>query len=105
MSDLVFHTIKITGALIFESKHSNFRKAISEYLSQSDQGGVQLKLTDLHGAERGTEDVVVDMTLVKMRQHPTDHQYRKRQITQKVEPKKEFIVKQTDNGAVDACFY
>jgi hypothetical protein len=70
MSDL-FHVIEIKGHLVFESKYRNFRVALSDHLNNSPEEGIQLLVTDLQG--KSTEEVVVQMSLIKMRQHPADN--------------------------------
>lgn len=68
-----YHSIKITGNLIIESKQKSFRRAISEYLAKPDEEGVQLKITDIDDEKRPSEDIVVTMKLISMKQNPQDH--------------------------------
>lgn len=105
MKESVLHTVRFSGSLVFESNHPNFRKALSDYLSHPEQGGVQLRVTNIDGTERDYEDVVVDMTLIKMKQHPDQHQFKKRKIAQKVDASPGFVVETIDKGPVDTCFY
>lgn len=105
MKESVLHTVQFSGSLVFESNYSNFRKALSDYLSQPEQGGVQLRATNADDAKRDYEDIVVDMTLVKMKQHPDQHQFKKQKTVQKVQALTSFVVETTDRGPVDTSFY
>lgn len=97
-----FHIMEMSGRLVFESKHKNFRVALSDYLSQQDHGGIQLKIKDMREDNSYPEDVVVEMTLIRMKQHPQDHRFPKGQ-------KKPVVARASDQvrhvNGVDTCFY
>lgn len=119
MSENCFHTIQITGNLIFESKHQNFRTALHEYLSDPDnQGGVQLAIKSLDTKNSQMEDIVVSMNILKMKQNPQCLTVIPREQKKLVNPEKPkpklkrtplkdgtSLVKNTENGDVDLCFY
>lgn len=94
--------MEMNGRLVFESKHKNFRVALSDYLSQEDHGGIQLKIKDLRDDNSKIEDVVVEMTLIRMKQHPQDHRFAKG-------AKKVVVARASDatkhTNGVDTCFY
>lgn len=68
-----YHSIEFSGNLTFESKTSNFRRALSEYLSRPNDEGIQLNIADCVNKNRPSEDVVVSMFIIRMKQHPQDH--------------------------------
>lgn len=101
-----YHVIKITGNLIFESRHENFRVALRDYLKNSTDDGIQLQIIDMNNKDEHPEDVVVNLSLVKMRQHPEDM---KVCVENKIKPLKPIkairpVQPKTVNGS-DTCFY
>lgn len=121
-----FHVIKIEGGIAFESKHANFRAAVSEYFSHADHGGIQLCFTEMQGAgKRGipvqSEDVVVEMQILRMKQNPADHSFPPKEMGQeskRLDEKELPVVKATKKSSstgkplphqnkdgIDTCFY
>jgi hypothetical protein len=93
-----FHTIELTGRLIFESSHSNFRTALSDYLSKSEDDGIQMQITNARDKSEH-EDIVVRMQLLRMKQHPMDNIIASRNNKRPAKPVK---IKSTDS---DTAFY
>jgi shikimate 5-dehydrogenase len=97
MTAACFHVIELNGKLIFESMHSNFRMAISEYLNGEKNEGIQLNIKDLCG--NNEEDIVVNMTLVRMKQNPQDN------IVKPGAPVRVKAPVKAEATASDTCFY
>lgn len=95
-----FHVIKITGNLIFDSKYPNFRLALRDYLSRPDNEGTQLQIIDMNNRDNHPEDVVVTMSLAKMKQNPQDMKAPVENTIKSIQPRKPKAV-----SGSDTCFY
>lgn len=95
-----YHSIKITGNLTIESRQKNFRRALSEYLSKPEAEGIQLKIKDIDDPRRPSEDIVVTMVLVSMKQNPHDHCFKKPQ-----QPRQDLVLTTDASAASDKAFY
>lgn len=55
-----FHTLRITGHLIFDSKHRNFRTAFREFIEKE---GMQLQVTDMEDANAPSMEIGVKLSV------------------------------------------
>lgn len=70
-SSLCYHTIEFKGNLTLESNTKNFRAAFYRFLnSENAEEGIQLQIKDASRKDATPEDIVVVMSLAKMRQSP-----------------------------------
>lgn len=130
-SSLHYHTIEFKGNLILESNTKNFRAAFYRFLnSENAEEGIQLQIKDASRKDTIPEDIVVVMSLAKMKQSPmiaikpdqdvvavrastvqTVQTTSKETVTVKVQPKIKVTthgIKATTitaNGEIDTAFY
>ena len=55
-----FHTVKITGHLTFDSRHTNFRTAFKEFIEKE---GLQLQVTDMVNKAAPSMELGVKLTV------------------------------------------